>query len=213
MRHMWTALLSTLAFALLAIGNGASEDGDDLLARAANLPGLTSYSVPAHFTVHLHKPIGIRTHVDGLAYFKAPGSAALAITKAPPVIGGFFKGTYQLDVVPQAWTAKYHVTSTESGGGANGAVTLLHAVPDEPGDVTGVVFGISAAGAPVSALWTYKDGSTIALTFTNAPAGAYVLPATATIAVAVPSYRLEASVTYGTYAINAPVSDSVFQTK
>ncbi len=210
MRRTWVATVLALGCVLGCARVSLSETGDELLAHAAAYPGLTSYSVPVHFDVHLHKPIGLRTHVEGTAYFKAPGSAALAITKAPPLIGGFFKGTYQLDVVPQAWPAKYHVVSVENGADGSAAATLLHAVPNGPGDVTGVVFGLNAAAEPVSAVWTYKDGSTIKLAFTNAAVGAYTLPATASIAVAVPADRLEATVTYGSYAINAPVSPSVF---
>jgi hypothetical protein len=205
--------LLMLSFAFLAtsfsvaIAAPKPPTGDQVLAKATSFKGLTSYSVPVQFKVHVHKPIGVRVGVEGTAYYRAPGDAALQITKAPAIVGGLFRGTYQLDVVPQAWPSHYHITAVAKGADPTGAPMLtLTGVPRAPGDVTQVVFTI-VGGAATSAQWSYKDGSSIAVTFLNAPVGGYLLPASAKIDVNTKT-NLTADATYGDYALNTPVDDS-----
>jgi hypothetical protein len=195
--------------------NGAPPAGDQVLARAAIAKGVQSYTVPVHFEVHLHKPIGAHTEVDGIAYYQAPGHGALVLDKAHGIIGSFFKGTYDLDLVPQTWPANYRVlsmsTTTENGQ----PVIVLDALPRTGGeDIASVVFRLGGPRhAPIGANWTYKDRSTIALTLANGPVGTHALPQTATVAVDMPKYKLDGTVTYGTYALNAPVDPAVFAKK
>ncbi|MBV8489870.1 MAG: hypothetical protein JO199_05005, partial [Candidatus Eremiobacteraeota bacterium] len=176
--------------------------GDEILARAGTATGLTSYSVPVHFDVHMHRPIGIKTVVDGIAYFKAPGKAAIAITHAPGPLGAFFKGSYTLDMVPQTWPIKYAVTSVshdESGAYA------LTASPKNDQAVDKAVFTVSSDYQPLGVHWFYKDGSSIVLTVQNQQVGGYTLPATETISVNLPKYGLDATAKYGDYSLGAPV--------
>jgi hypothetical protein len=186
--------------------------GDGLLARATAAPHLKSYAVPVSFSVHLHKPIGLRSKVEGTAYFASPSQAALAITKASGIVGGFFKGAYNLDMVPQAWPRKYHVLATTPSVSGGTPVWLLRAVPRGPaGDVTQVVFTLTRpALQPIAAQWQYQDASSIQLTYVNEKVGPYTLPERATVAVDKPHYKLEADATYGSYSLNAPVPDTVF---
>jgi hypothetical protein len=187
--------------------------GDQVLARAALAKGVSSYAVPVHFAVHLHKPIGARTEVDGTAYYQAPGHGALVLDKAHGIIGTFFKGTYNLDLVPQTWPANYRVLSTSKTTENGQPVLVLNALPRVGGaDIAQVVFRI-AGHAPVAANWTYKDQSTIALTLANGRVGNHTLPQTATVSVDMPKYKLDGDVTYGDYALNAPVDPSVFAKK
>jgi len=208
------ALLVSLAAAGAGAGAAMTPSGDQLLARAAIAPGLRSYAVPLTLNVHLHKPIGARTKVEATAYFKAPARAAIVITRATGIIGGFFRGGFNLDMVPQAWPRKYHVLSVTAGSANGVPVEVLRAVPrGNAGDVDAVIFTVTKAHlAPVAAQWLYRDNSTITLAYTNGPVGTYTLPQTATIAVDMPKYALDASGTYGSYALNAPVDDSVFAT-
>jgi len=208
------ATLTMLATALAAPA-AASPTGDQILARAVAVAGVRSYTVPVQFDVHLHKPIGLRAAVEGNVDYQAPRDGALAITKAHGLIGGFFKGTYHLDLVPQVWPARYHVTSVAHVAGPDGPATVLNAIPrGQPGDVTAVAIRIGAhSQAPDAASWTYSDGSSIALTFANGPVGKGVLPRTATVHVDKPKDKLDATVTYGAYAFNAPIDPGVFATK
>ena len=107
------ALSASLAAAVISAAQ-AAPSGQDILTRAAAAAGLSSYSVPAHFDVKMHRPISMRSGVDGTAYFKAPAKAAIAITHVPGPLGSFFKGSYTLDMLPQTWPSKYVVTSQRS---------------------------------------------------------------------------------------------------
>jgi len=196
--------------AVLAIAGAnavaAEPSGDELLARAGASKGLTSYSVPVHFDVRMHKPISIKSGVDGIAYFKAPAKAAIAITHVPGPLGGFFKGSYPLDMVPQTWPSKYAVTSVTQDGGTY----LLQAQPRNDPSIDHATFGVSSDGQPISARWYYKDGSSIALTIANQQVQGYTLPQSETISVSMPKYALDAIAAYGSYSIGVPVEDAVF---
>jgi len=192
-------------------GAQAAPSGQDILTRAAAAAGLSSYSAPVHFDVKMHRPISVRSGVDGTAYFKAPAKAAVAITHIPGPLGGFFKGSYTLDMVPQTWPSKYVVTSVDQGQSGGTPAYLLRAVPKDGGSVDHAIFGVSIAnGEAISAQWSYKDGSSVAITIRNAQIQGYALPQSETISVAMPKYNLDATATFGQYSINAPVSDSIF---
>jgi len=186
-------------------------DGNAILARAATASGLNSYSVPVHFDVHMHRPIGVKSGAEGVAYFKSPSQAALAITKIPGPIGQFFKGSYTIDMVPQTWPNKYNVTSVSQGQAGGVATYVLQAVPKSDPSVDSTVFTVTQNDyQPVSTVWHYKDGSTINLAIANQKVSGFTLPQTETISVTMPKYALDATATYGTYSVNASVPDSVF---
>jgi len=175
------ALGAILAAAAISAAQ-AVPTGQEILAQAAAGAGLSSYSVPVHFDVKMHRPISLRSGADGAAYFKAPAKAAIAITHLPGPLGGFFKSSYTLDMVPQTWPSKYVVTSVEQGRVDGTPAYLLRAVPKDDPDVDRVIFGVSVAGSQaVSARWSYKDGSSIALTIRNAEIAGYALPQSETI--------------------------------
>jgi hypothetical protein len=134
----------------------------------------------------------------------SPGSAALKITKAPPPIGSFFRGTYDIDVVPQTWGARYHVTSMSDGTDYGVNVYVLQASPiPSSAEIDRVVFRVARTGfAPLSAEWDYHNGSSISLAFVDQTVGSRILPRTATITVDMPNYALDANAMYGTYTFN-----------
>jgi hypothetical protein len=182
---------------------GETLTGDQVLARAAASDGIAGYNVPIHFAVRLLRPIGAKGAVEGVATFTAPEQAALAITQAPPPIGTFFRGTYTIDMVPQAWAAKYHVSSVSTSVVGGAPVYVLKAQPvPATATIDGVTFQVGQSDfAPLSADWLYHDGSSIRLSFVNQRVGNLTLPRTATISVAMPKYALNADANYGTYAI------------
>ena len=206
---MKSTLVFALSFLLLAAG---PLSGDQILARAGSAAGLSSYSVPVHFDVHMHRPLGMSTGVEGIVYFKAPARAALVITKMPSIIGKFFKGSYSLDLSPQTWPAKYTVTSVSQPQADGAAVYALRAVPKADPSVDHVVFTVTQADyMPVSVVWSYRDGSSISVTMQCQRVSGNALPQTESIAVNMPQYGLDAKAQYGSYALNAPVPDSVFE--
>src|SRR5580698_8245515 len=100
-----------LALSLITAAAANAVDGNRILSRAAMVGGVRPYAVPASFDVHLHKPLGLHLRMDGSLYYKPPAQSALVITKRPPIIGGLFAKSYDLDLVPQTWPAKYAVRS------------------------------------------------------------------------------------------------------
>jgi hypothetical protein len=134
---------------------GETLTGDQVLARAAATDGIAGYNVPIHFAVRLLRPIGAKGAVEGVATFTAPAQAALAITQAPPPIGTFFRGTYTVDMVPQAWAAKYHVSSVSTSVAGGAPVYVLQAQPvPAAATIDGVTFQIGQSDfAPLSAEW------------------------------------------------------------
>jgi len=207
---MKSRLVLGLSFVLLA---AAPLGGDAILARAGSATGLTSYSVPVHFDVHMHRPLGISTGVEGIVYFKAPARAALVITKIPSILGKLFKGSYSLDLSPQTWPAKYTVTSVSQSQAEGTAVYVLRAVPKADPSVDHVTFTVTQADyTPVSVAWSYRDGSSISVTMQCRRVSGNALPQTESIAVNMPQFGLDATAQYGSYALNGPVPDSVFET-
>jgi hypothetical protein len=206
------ALFVTVAAAAAPARGKVPPTGDALLRRAVGAPGLHSYAVPVHFAVHLHKPLGLRTKVEGTAYFEAPAQSALQITKASGIVGGFFKGAYKLDLVPQAWPVTYHVLAVTPAVSDGSRVLELRAETRAPStDLAQVVFTLTTpALQPIAVVWQYQNGSSIRLSYGYGRVGPYTLPQRAMIAVDMPRYRLDADATYDGYALNAPVPESVF---
>ena len=211
-------------FGLLATATGlrparAADDpdtpnGDLILLRAASADGLHTYSVPVHFDVHMHRPVGVRAGVEAIAYYEAPSHAKLAITKIPGIIGGLFKGSYQLDMVPQTWPAKYVVNAVSRERIDGAPVYILDAAPRVTDVIYRVLLSVTQTDyLPVAATWYYRDKSSIRLSLSNRRVSGFMLPGAETIAVEMPKFGLDAVGRYGDYALNAPLPDSVFGAK
>ena len=190
----------------------AALDGNAILAQAAASPGLQSYTVPVHFDVHMHRPIGVKAGVEGVVYYKSPASTALSITRVPGILGHFFSGTYTLDIAPQTWPANYTVVSVSQAESENVPVYVLTAVAKHDPSLKQVVFKVTqATDEPVAVTWTQTDGSSISVTMINEAVNGVKLPATEDITVSQPKYSLDATATYGSYKINAPIPSGVFK--
>ena len=204
--------LTCAAGALVAPARAADApplDATAILARASAGGDVQSYVVPATFQVHMLRPIGARGTVAGNIYYQAPSEAALTITNAPAVIGGFFKGTYKLDLAPQTWAAKYEAVSVTQGRSGNVDAYLVQALPRPRGDVDHVTFAVALESfAPLAATWNYQNGSSIVVTIKSA--SPQYLPRAESIEVSMPNYALEATCAFGDYALNAPIPKGIF---
>lgn len=189
---------------------GPALDGNRILARAAEISGVHSFTVPVHFDVRLRKPLRLRFGVDGTVYFREPADSVLLLTKRPPIIGGLFARSYALDLVPQTWPVKYTVNSVSTAQYSGTPVYVLAAVPKTPGTVDHVIFQVAEASfEPVSAEWFYRDQSSITIGIVNRRVGSYLLPGSETVAVTMPHYDLAATSTFGQYVFNVQIPDSV----
>jgi hypothetical protein len=196
-----------------SVAANAKVDGNELLARAAKLNRWPSaYSVPLHFTVHLHRPLPIRFGAAATMYYKAPDQQALVVTSLSRSASRLFSRNYsKLDTIPQAWPGKYHVTSVEHVDHGGAPAYRLDSLPTYQGDITHVTFDLLETGlVPVGATWYYRDGSTVRLAVTNQRVGAYVLPQHEELSVEMPKYRLDAECDTGHYDLDAPIPDDAF---
>jgi len=202
-----------LLIAFLTLAQASTPSGDEILARAGAAENLTSFSVPVHFNVHMKRPIGVRSQVEGVVYYRSPASAALVLTKVPPPIGSFFKGPYQLALAPQVWPSQYTIT-TVTGGASDAAHTLvLIGVPkvDDPSIDHVEVVVAQADYSPLAITWFYRDKSTIHLTMETQRLSGAALPRSESIEVNMPQYGLEATATYGDYSFNVPLPEGAFR--
>lgn len=185
--------------------------GDQILARAGNAAGLHSFSAPVQFDVQMHRPIAVKSSAQGIVYFKAPSQAALTITKMPSILGRFFKSSYAIDLAPQVWPTKYTVESVTETKRSGADVYVLRAAPKSDPSIDHVDFEVAQTGyIPLSATWSYKDGSSVQLRMTARQTSGYALPQTESVTVSMPQYSLDATVNYGNYSLNGSVPDSVF---
>jgi hypothetical protein len=192
----FAAMLPSAALAAPALS------GDQILARAGNSAGLHSFSAPVQFDVQMHKPIGIKSSAQGIVSFNAPTQATLTITKMPSVLSHFFKSSYSIDLAPQVWPAKYTVESVSETQRQGAGIYVLRAVPKSDPSVDHVVFEVAQNSyAPLSATWSYKDGSSVQLRMVVSQTSGYALPQTETVTVSMPQYSLDATVNYGSYSL------------
>jgi hypothetical protein len=206
-------LCACLALSAISAGPANAVDGNRILLQAAKVGGTGSYAVPASFQVRLHKPLPLRLSMGGSLYYKPPAQSALVITKRPPTIGGLFAKSYALDLVAQTWPSKYDVRSVSDATFNGTPVYALNAVPKIAGPLDHVVFQVARSNElPMSAQWFYRDRSTVAVSIASARDGDYLLPHAESISVDMPHYALDATSTFGPYAFNVPIPDSVFTT-
>ena len=205
--------MNPIIFAVIALLSAATPSGDDILTQAASVGTFTSYSVPVHFDVHLKRPIGVKAPVEGIVYYRAPASAALVLTKVPSILGRFFTGSYQLAMTPQTWPSQYEIKSAIKAQLGSTPTYVLDGVPRifDPSIDHVEITVAQADDDPLTIAWYYKDKSSIYLTMRNQRISGAALPRTENIAVDMPDYGLDATATYGQYALNVPISDDVFR--
>jgi len=164
-----------------------------------------SYAVPVHMDVRVHKLITFHVGLNGMQYFKRPDRLALEMKSVPAQYRKLFAelGT------PLTWPGSYDFRLVSSDG--QRGPFHLEGVPKHPGDVARLLVDVDDdPNAPLHALWTTKDGSTIDMRITEQAAGFYELPKHADADMAFGGYKIHASIDYGAYAVNEAVADAVF---
>lgn len=184
-------------------GLSASEILDRM---AAARKGLNSYSVPMHFDLVVHKGIGVRAKLDGTRYFQTPDKEVLVMGSMPS-IAKQFRYIYSGLGAPQTWPLHYDISLNQTSD----SQYELKGVPKDNPNVSYVLLDVTrGALTPVSASWFYKNGGTVTMAFQNAPASGYVLPSVETIDINFPEYKVHAVGTYGSYSINQPIPNAIW---
>ena len=185
--------------------------GSEILARLlAARQGLHSYSVPIHFNLTVHKGPSVSAQLDAVRYFQSPDRELLAMNSMPS-FAGKFRYIYSGLGTPETWPSSYDVTRV--AGDPESATYELKCVPRTTTGVSYMLWDVTRdTYAPVAAHVFYTNTGRVDLQFENAQSGGYLLPLTETIDIAFPDYKVHAVGHYGTYSINRPIPDSVWQT-
>jgi outer membrane lipoprotein-sorting protein len=186
-----------------------------ILARmAANTAALTSYQVPVHIEAHVKKGgLSLPAKMDGERYFKAPDKTALKM-HGVPAIAKAFSNTYASLGTPLTWQSTFNIAYESAGTVGTHQVYTLRATYKKSSRVDHILMDVDTSTFdPVQVRWFYTNGATIAMQIEESQVGGrFRLPQRETVDAAFPEYRGNAVVTYGTYATNVPVDDSVFST-
>jgi hypothetical protein len=206
-------LLKARGFAapLLIAALGTAPGGVDRVPLFAQFatedPALRSYSVPLHVSVAIHKLFTFHFGLNGMVYFRRPGSLAMSMEKVPDKYQRLFSrlGT------PRTWPQTYelHVVRTDRTKDGQ-TVYRVRGVPLETCDIDHMVADIGPASAPVKATWFLRDGGTIAATIESASVDNYLVPTAEHADIDAGGFKIHADLTYGDYDLNTRVSEAVF---
>ncbi|MBV8340734.1 MAG: hypothetical protein JO343_12370 [Candidatus Eremiobacteraeota bacterium] len=191
-----------------AQSSGSLSTADILKQMADQRKGLTSYSVPIHFNLTVHKGVSVSSQLDATRYFERPDKEVL-VMKSMPSIARKFQYIYSGLGTPETWPLDYDITLVQS---PSAQTYELKGVPKNNPNVSYVLLDVTRETlAPVKAQWFYQNGGTVVINFDNATVnGKYLLPSTETIDVSFPEYRVHAVGHYGDYSINQPIPDAVW---
>ncbi len=180
---------------------------------SANTAGLSSYQVPMHIVAHVRKgPISVPVTMDGDRYFKAPDRIALKVRSGIPEVAKAFSNTYASLGSPATWPYTYNITSQAVADVEGHQAYALTAVYKRPSNVDHIVLDVDATTFdPIRAEWFYHNGATVVMHMQmDVVGGKYRLPQHEEVEATFPAYRGSADVTFGQYALNVPIDDSVF---
>jgi hypothetical protein len=210
-RSLSLLLLAAVLAAVPAAANAPPSVAAIVARMEAARSGLRSYRVPVTMSGRVHNGlISVHFTMKGTEYFKAPDRDALRMTQVPKMASGF-KNTIVSIPPPAAWPEIYTMRVTGSQSYGSDRVFALTGTPKKGGNVASVTMLVNSATYALDAIsYAYKNGSTLAFQLQHG-ANPYRLPSGAAVSAHFPSYRGSANVTYGAYATNVAIPESVFQ--
>ncbi|MBV8491651.1 MAG: hypothetical protein JO199_14085, partial [Candidatus Eremiobacteraeota bacterium] len=113
---------------------------------------------------------------------------------------------------PETWPLTYDIVLQGTDPHGKHPAYVLVGTPKQPGNVKTVTMRVSTKTYAIETVRVdYNNGAMLTLAFSRHAASRYHLPIRATVQARFPSYSGNADITYGTYTLNQPVPDSVFQ--
>jgi hypothetical protein len=185
----------------------------DVLARVAGTQTpLQSYAVPVVISGSVKVSfLSVPFTVHGTQYFKAPDKQAMHLTDAPSLAHGFQDAVSSLGS-PQAWESTYDITLAGTQARHKHYGYVLVGIPKVHGNVKSFTMLVGEKSNAIETVdFAYNNGASLEIEFGHHHAHAYHLPSSATIVAHFPQYSGAATVSYGTYTLNEPIPDSVFQ--
>lgn len=192
----------------------APPDAATILQRSqSRWQGLNSYEVPVTISGHVRVTIiSLPFSMTGTQYYQTPNEQALHLNNPPSLARGF-GNTLSTMGTPQTWLRDYAISAPSSQPHGHHAAYVLTGTPKATSRVKSMTMWVSATTYAVeSVTFAYTNGATLAVTFTHhAGVTQYHLPRSATVTAKFPGYSGNATITYGSYQLNAAIPASVFQ--
>jgi hypothetical protein len=192
---------------------GLLQNANDVLLRAGGpREALHSYQVPVTIKGSVRASfLSVPVAMDGTEYFRAPDKQSMHLNNVPSLAKSF-SNTMNTMGTPRTWMATYDFALQGTTPRHNHVAYLLVGTPKRPGNVKTMTMWVSSKTFAVeSVLFTYNNGSTLALELSHHGLSPYHLPTSITVDAHFPGYSGRATITYGPYQLNVAVPDSVFE--
>ncbi|HVN69301.1 MAG TPA: hypothetical protein VMU38_06615 [Candidatus Binatia bacterium] len=174
--------------------------------------GLASYQVPVTINGSVRVSIiSLPVRMTGTQYYEAPDRQALHLNNPPRLAAGL-GNTLSTMGTPQTWLQDYAIAAPTTQPHGSHTAYVLVGTPKRESRVKTMTIWVSATTyALESVIFAYTNGARLQVTFVHHPGiTQYHLPRTANITANFPSYRGNATITYGAYVLNQPIPQSVF---
>jgi hypothetical protein len=173
---------------------------------------LRSYMVPV--TIHGSVKVSflsIPFDMTGTEYFKAPDKVAMRLDNVPSLARGF-ENTMNSMGTPQSWQQDFDITLSGTQPNHHHMAYVLVGAPKRGGNVKSVTMWVNNSSYAIQQVaFAYQNGAALGLHLIHHNKSPYHLPSGATVEARFPQYSGSATIAYGTYRINVPIADSVFQ--
>lgn len=190
---------------LLAVAASAT-----LLARMASLNGdLHTFTATMHAHAVMRSFPFLSADLTGTYYYKAPDKNKVAFNSGVPLVARQFDKLYAHVESPSQWQQLYTITTLSDDGRS----AHFKLIPRKAGNVTSIDATADDKSATVTSMrWNYENGGYAEMTNHYGRVGGYLVVESQTGHVEEPGYVADVSSTIDGYKINAPLSDSVFET-
>lgn len=175
--------------------------------------GLQTYQVPVTINGSVRVAIiSMPVRMTGTQYYQAPDAQALHLHNPPSFARGL-GNTLSTMGTPQTWLRDYDIALPASQEHGSHTDYVLTGTPKRSDTrVKSMKMSINATTWAIEEiLFAYTNGATLQVNFAHEKgATQYHLARTVTVAAKFPSYKGNATITYGEYVLNQPIAATVF---
>jgi hypothetical protein len=180
-------------------------------AEAAWRP-VSSYQVPIAVKGSVKASIlSVPIAMDGTQYYKAPNRETMRLNNVPGLAKNFSNALRTMGS-PEIWASTYAISLSGTTMHHAHLAYVLTGVPKNGGNVKAVTMYVNAKTFVVESMtFAYNNGSSLGMELSRHGLSPYHFPTTIVVNARFPGYSGQAQIIYGTYQINVPVSDAIFQ--
>lgn len=175
--------------------------------------GLQTYQVPVTINGSVRVAIiSMPVRMTGTQYYQAPDAQALHLHNPPSFARGL-GNTLSTMGTPQTWLRDYDIALPASQQHGSHTDYVLTGTPKRSDTrVKSMKMSINGTTWAIEEIvFAYTNGATLQVNFAHEKgATQYHLARTVTVAAKFPSYKGNATITYGEYVLNQPIAATVF---